>query len=319
MWAQTLVSPRSFSLGDVPDADLDPGSQGQVLIEVLAGGICGSDLPLFKGLAPLRLEALAGVPGYPLHEVVGRVLKSDDDRLAPGTHVVGWAMGLNGLAEKLVVLADDVQEYDRRLSPTTAVLLQPLACVLSALTQLRGWVPDSAAVIGQGPIGVLFSHALKSLGVRHVIGVDPVDRSDVADAFAIDCVVDDIARNWVIDLADEERPELVVEAVGHQTATVEDAIDAVCVGGRILNFGIPDEEVYPFPMQRFLRKDATMWAGFTRDKQAALRTANTYLADHPDLSENYVTNIFRASSAQEAFEVAAVPSVGRLKVVLDMS
>lgn len=319
MWAQTLTAAGLFSLIDVPDADIGAGSQSQALIELVAGGICGSDLPLFRGVRPSRPAVVAGAPGYPLHEIVGRVLKSDDDRLIPGTQVVGWADALNGLCEKLVVAVDDVQEYDSGLSPTTAVMLQPLACVLSALAQLRDRIPDSACVIGLGPIGVLFCHALKSLGVSRVIGVDPVDRTDVAGTFGVDDIVKDIARNWVAGLADEERPELVVEAVGHQTATVADAVEGVCVGGRILSFGVPDEEFYRFPMQRFLRKDATMWAGFTRDKQSALRAASKYLTKHPELAESYVTDIFAASNAQAAFELASVPAPGRLKVVLDMS
>jgi hypothetical protein len=180
MWAQKLIGAASFSLVDVPEEDFDQGTPDQVLIEVLAGGICGSDLPLFKGVTPLNRPSLAGTPGYPLHEVVGRVVRSQSGRLAADMRVVGWAPRLNGICEKLVVSATDVQEYDAALPPTTAVLLQPLACVLGALAQVRDRTPASAAVIGQGPIGILFSHVLKSFGVRCVIGVDPVDRTDVA-------------------------------------------------------------------------------------------------------------------------------------------
>jgi len=319
MWAQSLTGAGSFSLIDVPDADFDPVTPDQVIIEVLAGGICGSDLPLFKGVKPLNSAALVGTPGYPLHEVVGCVTWSQSGRMSPGMRVVGWARRMNGMCEKLVVSAADIQEYDAALPPTTAVLLQPLACVLSALAQVRGTPPASAAVIGQGPIGILFSHVLKSFGVRRVIGVDPVDRTDVAREFGVDVAVKDCVRNWAADVADRERPELIVEAVGHQTDTLEGAIDAVADGGRVLYFGIPDQAIYPFPMHRFQRKDATFWSGNTRDKQAALRAASSYLTEHPELRETYVTNVFEASDAQRAFELACVPATGRLKVVLDMS
>ncbi len=319
MWAQTLTGAGSFSLVEVPDASCDPANRDQVLIEVLAGGICGSDLPLFRGVTPLNRESLVGAPGYPLHEVVGRVARSRGGRQTLGACVVGWAPRLNGLCEKLVVSATDVLEYDAALAPTTAVLLQPLACVLAAAAQVRDRIPVSAAVIGQGPIGILFSHVLKSLGVRRVIGVDPVDRADVARAFGVDDVVTDRARTGAAGVADEDRPELIVEAVGHQTDTLEDAVDALADGGRFLYFGLPDQAVYPFPIHRFQRKNATFWAGTTRDKQTALRAASTYLAKHPELCEIYVTNVFAAANAQQAFELASVPATGRLKVVLDYS
>jgi L-iditol 2-dehydrogenase len=319
MWAQTLTGPGSFSLVEVPDAGFDSDNIDQVLIEVLAGGICGSDLPLFRGITPLNRASLVGAPGYPLHEVVGRVARSHSGRQTPGAYVVGWAPRLNGLCEKLVVSATDVLEYDAAVPPTTAVLLQPLACVLAAVAQVRDRIPLSAAVIGQGPIGILFSHVLKSLGVRRVIGVDPVDRADVARAFGVDEVVTDCARIWAAGVADEDRPELVVEAVGHQTDTLEDAVDALADGGRFLYFGIPDQAVYPFPIHRFQRKNATFWSGTTRDKRAALVAASTYLTKHPQLCEIYVTNVFAVSNAQQAFELASIPAMGRLKVVLDYS
>jgi L-iditol 2-dehydrogenase len=317
MWAQTLIAPGRFIRGEVPAPQLTPQRRDQVLLRVLAGGICGSDLPLFRGLVPLQAAARVGAPGYPMHEVVGEVLRSQDARFAPGERVVGWVGDMAGLCEQVVVSADDVQAYDPKLAPTTAILLQPLACVLSALAPLRASVPDRAAVIGLGPIGVLFTHVLKSFGVRHLTGVDQVDRSDVASAFGIDEAVHAVARTWVRGLPEADRPAVVVESVGHQVGTLEDAVDAVAIGGRIFYFGIPDDPVYPFPMHRFLRKDATLWSGYTRDKQAALSAARRYLKEHPDLMSSYVTDVFPTASAQAAFECAARPAVGRMKVVLD--
>ena len=44
-----------------------------------------------------------------------------------------------------------------------------------------------------------------------------------------------------------------------------------------------------------------------------------YLAKHPELREIYVTNVFAVANAQQAFELASTPAMGRLKVVLDYS
>jgi len=318
MWAYTLMAPATFSQQEVPEPHFDDAVADRVLLRALAGGICGSDLPLFRGLPPLQ-AAHAGAPGYPMHEIVGEVERSTAPGLGLGERVVGWVSGMDGQRERLVVAANDVQAYDPTLPPTTAVLLQPLACVLSALAPLRGAPPRTAAVLGLGPIGVLFAHALKAWGVSEIVGVDRVDRRDVASAFSIDECVHGDARSWAAALAPDDRPQVVVEAVGHQVGTLADAVDAVAVGGRIFYFGIPDDAVYPFPMHRFLRKDATLWAGYTRDKQVALAAARTHLADHPDLARSYVTDCFPVAQVQAAFDRAVVPALGRLKVVLDMA
>src|SRR4051812_20965247 len=147
MWAYTLTAPATLTRQEVPEPGVDDAASGGLLVRALAGGICGSDLPLFRGLPPPQIAARAGAPGYPLHEIVGEVERSSVPGLVPGERVVGWVSGMDGLREKLVLRADDVQAYDPALLPTTAVLLQPLACVLSALTPLRRATPHVAAVV----------------------------------------------------------------------------------------------------------------------------------------------------------------------------
>ena len=123
------------------------------------------------------------------------------------------------------------------------------------------------AVIGQGSIGTLFSHALKQRGAAHVTGVDPIDRRDVAAEFGVDECVWDTAARWAATLADGSRPDLVVEAVGHQAGTLDDAVQAVAKNGRVLAFGVPDEPYYAFPFARFFRKNATLIGGVTEDRR----------------------------------------------------
>ena len=67
----------------------------------------------------------------------------------------------------------------------------------------------------------------------------------------------------------------------------------------------------------FFRKNATLIAGVTTDRRAALAAARDYLREHRALLADYVTNVFGVEQAQAAFELAAEPAPGRLKVVLD--
>jgi L-iditol 2-dehydrogenase len=316
MRAGFLTAPGTIAMIDAPAPDPQHLAEGEVLLRVLAGGICGSDLPAFRGTGPVTGHP-APIPGGSLHEVVGEVLASRHPQTPVGARVVGWAARFDGLAELVVTPGSDVRDYDAALPPTTAVLLQPLACVLDALV----FAPDPrgarVAVLGLGPIGLLFTHALKAAGAAHVTGVDLVDRSAEAALFGIDEPVRTNAAAWAGSLAGE-RPALVIEAVGHQVGTLAAAVRAMGVGGHVHAFGVPDDPVYPLPMGEFFRKAGTLSAAAVLRRRDALALASAYLAEHPDLADNYVTDVVPFERAQQAFETAALPAPGRAKVVLDL-
>jgi L-iditol 2-dehydrogenase len=318
MWAYELTAPGTLQLVDVPTPRETELREGEVLLRVLAGGICGSDVPNFKGaLSVVSPPSAARVPGYPMHEVVGEVVASRFPGISPGVRVVGWAVKTDALAEFVVTRGDNVNTYDESLPPTTAVLLQPLACALYTLNQLD-IVGQRVAIFGSGPIGVLMTHAAKTMGARHVVGVDQVNRADIAKAFGMDEFVHSATDRWARDLSDEERPEVIVEAIGHKLGPLHDALTAVAFGGTVYYFGVPDEEVYPVPIIAMFRRNLTLKSGRSEQRDRLLAQADDYLREHPELAGQYVTNVFPASEAQRAYEVGSVPAAGRLKVTISM-
>jgi threonine dehydrogenase-like Zn-dependent dehydrogenase len=310
MWAYTVCAPGRLERIEAPVPEI---TEGRVLVRLRAGGICGSDLPSFLGRRNPFVDFL-GEPGYPLHEVVGEVVDGD---LPAGTRIVGWSEGHHGLAEYFVSRTDAIIALAAdELSDADATVIQPLCTVLHQLDRIPDVAGRRVAVIGQGPIGLLFSHALKARGAASVTGVDRVDRADVAAAFGVDTVVWDDAAAWAASLREAERPDLVVEAVGHHAGPLEAAVDALADGGTLLAFGVPDESHYAFPFTAFFRKHATLLAGAATDRAAALESARDYLREHRDLLAPYVTNVLPIERAQDAFELAVSPVAGRLKVVL---
>src|SRR4051812_16211262 len=306
MWAYAITAPGRFERVEVERPS--PG-EGRVLVRLLAGGICGSDLPSFAGRRNTFVD-FYGQPGYPLHEVVGSVGSGD---LPAGTRIVGWAEHHLGLAEYFVARVDAITAIDD-FTDVEATVVQPLCTVLHQLDRIPDVRGRRAAVIGQGSIGLLFSHALKARGAASVTGVDRVDRSDVAAAFGVDEVVWNDAAAWARDL---QNPfDLVVEAVGHHAGPLEAAVTALAPHGTVLAFGVPDESHYAFPFTAFFRKHGTLIAGAATDRALALETARDYLREHRDLLEPYVTDVLPIERAQDAFELAVNPVAGRLKVVL---
>ncbi|OBF36799.1 alcohol dehydrogenase [Mycobacterium sp. ACS1612] len=320
MWSYRLVAPYTFERSDIPDKAPESLGDGQVLLRFLAAGVCGSDLPAFRG-AKGRLPGDTGVSaaemdGFPVHEVVGDVIASRHRDHAVGDRVVGWASGFDGLMEYVVTDGDGLAPFELELPPQRAVALQPLACVLYALEQLPTLDGSHVAVIGQGSIGLLFSYAAKALGARHVTGVDPVDRDGIGKQFGVDTIVRATSDRWVSHLDTSGRPDIVIEAVGHQVATLGHAVAAAAFGGTVFYFGVPDDDSYPISMRTMLRNNLTLKSGVTLDRRRMLMSANGFARKHPELLAAYVTHTFGVDDVQAAFELACRPDRERIKVAI---
>ena len=320
MWSYRLVAPYTFERTSLQDKTPECLSDGQVLLRFLAAGICGSDLPGFRGTRG-RLPGDTGtsaaeMDGFPIHEVAGEVIASRHPDHRTGDRVVGWASGFDGLMEFVVSDGDGLAPYDPALKPAHAVALQPLACVLYALEQLPDIEGRHVAVIGQGSIGLLFSYAAKAAGARHVTGVDPIDRDAIGEAFGVDTVVCATSDRWVSHLGASDRPEIVIEAIGHQVATLNHAIEAAAFGGTVFYFGVPDDDSYPISMRTMLRNNLTLKSGVTLDRRRVLHRADEFCREHPDLLDIYVTHTFGIDEVQAAFELACRPTPGRVKIAI---
>lgn len=320
MWSYRLVAPYTFEKTFVLQRSPESLQDGQVLLKFLAAGICGSDIPGFRG-AKGRLPGDTGAcaaekDGFPIHEIVGEVIASRHPAHSSGDRVVGWASGFDGLMEEVVADGNGLAAYETSLSPAHAVALQPLACVLYAAEQLPDLTGRHVAVLGQGSIGLLFSYVLKTMGAAHVTGVDPIDRGDVGPAFGVDTVVRATSDRWVSHLLPDAKPDIVIEAVGHQVATLTHAVEAAAFGGTVFYFGVPDDDSYPISMRTMLRNNLTLKAGVTMERRRVLDKADAFAQEHPGLLDRYLTHTFGVDDVQAAFELASRPVPGRIKIAI---
>ena len=320
MWCYRLVAPYMFERTVLPDPDPGDLRDGQVLLRFLAAGICGSDLPGFRGVQgrlPGDTGALAAeMAGFPVHEIVGEVVATAHPGHRAGDRVVGWASGFDGLMEYVTSDGAGLAPYDEALTPAHAVALQPLACILYAVEQLPPLHDKHVAVIGQGSIGLLFSYVVKAFGAAHVTGVDPIYRDDIAAKFGVDTVVRTTSDRWIAHLAAHDKPDVVIEAVGHQVATLNHAVAAAAFGGTVFYFGVPDDDSYPISMRSMLRNNLTLKSGVTMDRRRVLADADAFAREHPDLLGRYITHTFGINAVQEAFEFACRPTPGRVKIAI---
>jgi threonine dehydrogenase-like Zn-dependent dehydrogenase len=194
-----------------------PG-QGQVRIEVLRCGICGSDLHARHGCDVWAdLAERAGYDRFarsdqPIvfgHEFCGEVVEHGPRcrRSSPtGTHVVALPLlrgsgtvdtiGLSvhapgGYAEQMLVEESLMMPVPNGLGPDIATLTEPMAVGWHAVRRGEVGKRTVAVVIGCGPIGLAVILLLKAKGVRTVVASDySPGRRALASACGAHVVVD---------------------------------------------------------------------------------------------------------------------------------
>ena len=211
----TAVQHAALTVVELPEPV--PG-RGQLLLEVLRCGICGSDLHA-RHHADAQADVLveAGYDGFMRadqqvvlgHEFSGRVLDHGPGsrrthptgttvtalplrRVGAQVHAIGLSASAPGAyAERVVVQESLVLPVPNGLSPDLAALTEPMAVGLHAVRRAELGKRDVAVVVGCGPVGLAVISMLKAKGVRTVIASDPSPgRRLLATACGADRVVD---------------------------------------------------------------------------------------------------------------------------------
>jgi len=244
---------------------LAPGP-GELLLKVEAALTCGTDLKVFRRgyhAAMIRPPSVFG------HEMAGIVAACGEHsgggpRFPPGTRVVvansapcGMCYTcrrgqenlcedlrfLNGAyAEYLCVPARFVEKNTYRiadhLSAAHAAMAEPLACVIHGLDETAPRCGDTVAVLGLGPIGLMFVAMLKARGMT-VVGLGrQSQRLEAARALGADAALEvDAAGLWQAELRRRcPRLDVVIEATG-KPEVWEQALALVRKGGSVNLFG----------------------------------------------------------------------------------
>ena len=218
MVAGQIAGPRRLEMIEIPIPDLE---EGEILVKLQVGSICGSDLPyfLFDTSHPALTGASAPLPvTLSLHELVGLVAQSRNERFKEGDRVLGLpTIPHRGLAEYFVS-SDDRAVPLPGGQANRLVLSQPLGTVVHGCSKLPEVVGQTAVVLGQGPIGLLFTALLRHLGVARLIAVDLLpERLNVSNRMgATDtiCGSETEVASAIETLTDGAGVDLAVEAIG---------------------------------------------------------------------------------------------------------
>jgi threonine dehydrogenase-like Zn-dependent dehydrogenase len=260
------VEPLTAGSARLDDVGEPPESDGPVLVETLAVGVCGTDIDIVSGnygwAPPGRdrlvigheslgrvLDAPAGAPASKGDLVVGIVRRPDP--VPCGNCAVGeWDFCRNGqYTERGIKERDGYCSERYRIEPyfvvkvdeslgTLGVLLEPASVVAKAWEQVERigrraqWQPKRALVTGAGPIGLLAA----LMGVQRGLDVHVLDqvttgaKPQLVAALGATYHIGDIA-------ATGDAPDVVIECTG-VGSLVFDAMEHVAAGGVVCLTGV---------------------------------------------------------------------------------
>jgi threonine dehydrogenase-like Zn-dependent dehydrogenase len=320
MRALQIVEPRKILMLD--NATTPVPSDGEVLIRCSHVGICGSNMGQYTGKGHWANIDYPNPVGWSGHENVGTIVESHCDGWVKGDLVLALPEGPNGFAEYIVSRPPAIARLPQDTAdPATFIIAQPLATVLRALSKSDGVIGKRCAVVGQGPMGLIFTHILRLMGASMVITTDLLDwRLEWSKRFGADHIID-ASRNDVIkvvtELTNGEMVDFAVEAVG-DVESLKTAAYLPRHGGRLLVFGVPHYNLQQFPWYDVFRREIQIVTSVGSECGAFFQTAADMVLDHrAHVLSEIVTPLMPWDKASEAFEMYAECARDSLKLVLE--
>lgn len=307
-------------------------SSGDILVQMHACGICGSDL-----------EKVFGEYGQPSmrlgHEPAGIVLDvgpnvtafKKGDRVFTHHHVPCYSCHLCnhgnetmcpkyyetnlspcGLSEEYVVPQWNVDhggvlKIPDSMSFEEAAMIEPLACCVRAWTKYSYREGDSVAVFGVGPTGMMHVMLAKSKKFSKIFCFDVNEfRLKFAKKFNItDSIhsLDEKRKEKILDYTEKRGVDVAIVATSSLKA-LDDAIDMVRKGGAVMMFGVPSKDSkIILDMNKIYSKEITLvtsYAASDNDTKEALKLIESSEIDVKQL----VTHTYTISESQKAFDHA---------------
>ena len=270
--AKTAPLPGHLALVDAP---LPAPREGEILIRVLACGICGTDLTLYRWSDQVAAQLSVSLPAIFGHEFAGRVVeagpgvsepavgtlvtvnphlyckqchycRTDRPEICDNRPIVGYARP-GGFAEYVAVRAENAYSLPDSLSPAVGALGEPIALGLH-LAARAGVGPGSLPVVlGPGPIGLVTALGCQAAGAERVIVAgleEDADRLAVARRLGVEThyssgpLLEEVVREATQGMG----AEIVFEASGSAGA-LRQALGLCRKDGTVVAVGIPGKDV----------------------------------------------------------------------------
>lgn len=321
---------ENVGLGEV--ARPSPGPD-EVVIEVYATGICGTDLHI-------QDDEFASTPPVVMgHEVTGRVVEAGAGaegwigvRVSPetyfytcerctaclaghrnlcptrrsiGSHVNG------GFASHVLVPQRNLHEVHESVGEHAGALYEPLSCVAQCLCDPAVASPgDTALVVGPGAMGILTAQVLRSQGAQVTISGTPADqqRLDIAASLGLTPVLSGDLQDAIPGIGFD----VVADASGAERG-IDAGLRAIRKGGHYVQVGLTGKPI-SVDVDLICLKELLVTSGFASTPRSWHRVERL-IASGAVVLDPLVTDVSPLSSWEHSFARTRVAD--GLKLMLD--
>ncbi|MEU9793733.1 zinc-dependent alcohol dehydrogenase family protein [Streptomyces sparsogenes] len=254
MRAAVIEAPGKVTVTTVPDPA--PGPR-EVVVDVAACGLCGTDLHILQG------EFAPTLPIVPGHEFAGEVVGTGSEvtevavgdkvavdpslhchecrycRIGRGNLCDRWnAIGVSvpgGAAEFAVAPVANCVRLPEHVDVADAALIEPLSCAVRGYDVLGSRLGNEVLIYGSGTMGLMMLELAKRTGAASVDVLD-VNPERLATAKLLGC---SRAAASADELDQPRGWDVVIDATGNQAA-IQDGLGRVAKAGTFLQFGVSD-------------------------------------------------------------------------------
>ncbi len=324
-----VKEPSTISVDETEKPAIGPGD---ILVQMHACGICGSDLE--------KVFGQYGKPSMRLgHEPAGIVIDAGSkvsefkkgDRVFTHHHVPCYSCHLCnhgnetmckkyyetnllpcGLSEEYLVSEwhithGGVLKIPDSMTFEEAAMIEPLACCVRAWTKYDYQEGDSVAIFGVGPTGMMHVMIAQAKKFSKIFCFDVNDfRLEFAKKFNVSETINSTNENRFEKISDQTEGRGVDVAIVATSSlkALEDAIEMVRNGGAIMMFGVPSKGAkIDLDMSKIYSKEITLvtsYAASDNDTKEALRLIESGEIDVKQL----VTHTYPIMDSQKAFDHA---------------
>lgn len=341
MKSSFIYGPRDIRIEEISDAEPGPG---QVLLDVSAVGICGSDLHTYlfgnvggiaaaepltlgheaagtvlavgEGVKSLKVgERVAIDPATPCFEC--ERCQAGDIHLCLRLEFMGLFPYQGAMRERMLHPAHCCVPVPDSVSDIGAALLEPLGVALHANHLAHIQLGEDVAVLGCGAIGLLLIRLARLSGARHIFATDRHPwRLALAEAYGADQIIDTQQIDpveQVMRATNKRGVDVAIEAAWVEE-TANQCVEMARFGGRVVIVGIPAHDDIRFGASAMRRKEIKMVYSrrMKHTYPAAITLATTGQVD----IERLATHQFRLDETTQGFETAATYVDGVVRAII---
>ncbi|WP_180954528.1 zinc-dependent alcohol dehydrogenase family protein [Bacillus sp. V5-8f] len=259
MKAAVTHAAKDLRIENVPVPEI---KENEVLIQVKACGICGTDPHIYNGHFPAPMPLIQG------HEFAGEVVMvgsavtsvavgdrvTADINISCGNcyycrtgqklfceNITQLGVHINGaFAEYVKAPENNIYKLPEGMTWEEGAYIEPLACVIRGQERANVKMGDTVAIIGAGPMGLAHAIMAKLNGASRVI-LSEMNKTRLQKAkdLGVDFVIDASEKDpvqEVLNLTEGRGADVVFEVVGAMP-TYKQAFEMVRRGGTLVAYG----------------------------------------------------------------------------------